>query len=489
MVNLFKTGDPYDTDNYRGLTINSCLGKVFNNIINNRLNKFLVDNNKITKEQIGFKKKARTSDHIFVMNVLLQKYTKLKKKLYLCFVDFKKAYDSVWRRALMFKLLQTGIRGTFFKLIENMYEGGESSIKMDGLLSKEFTCESGVGQGDVISPNLFNIFINDLPQCLTKGEDTPRTGEKYVNCLMYADDLVVMSLSIEDLQNQIDNLNKYCTEWGLEINKRKTKVMIMAKYGNKKPDKNVMVGNVMLEWTPSYKYLGIELHSNRNMTNCSKNLCNRSWKAIFMLNASLKHLNGTTRTRLLLFDKLVKPILNYDCEVWENILQLPKNKVNKDEFWKKVDTLPFEKLHLRYMKIILGVHSKATNAAVRGELGRYPLALCIVKSMMGFWDHIENEEYANSILKDSKTECMSLIEEPGSWFYTLKQIYEIFDMKWSGIKPEKHDQRKLLENMRRSYEEYWKNSIGKQDNGSGKLSTYRQIKIDFRKEKYLDSIK
>ena len=117
------------------------------------------------------------------------------------------------------------------------------------------------------------IFINDLPQCLTKGEDTPRIGEKYVNCLMYADDLVVMSLSIEDLQNQIDNLNKYCTEWGLEINKRKTKVMIMAKYGNKKPDKNVMVGNVMLEWAPSYKYLGIELHSNGNTTNCSKNLC------------------------------------------------------------------------------------------------------------------------------------------------------------------------------------------------------------------------
>ena len=158
----------------------------------------------------------------------------------------------------------------------------------------------------------------------------------------------------------------------------------MVKYGNKKPDMNVLVGNEMLEWASSYKYLGIELHSNGNMTNCSKNLCNRSWKAIFMLNASLKHSNGTTRTRLLLFDKLVKPILNYNCEIWGNILQLCKNKINRDEFWKKVDTLPFEILHLRYMKIILGIHSKATNAAVRGKLGRYPLALSIVKSMMGF---------------------------------------------------------------------------------------------------------
>ena len=65
-----------------------------------------------------------------------------------------------------------------------------------GLLSKELTCELGVRQ-DVFTPNLFNIFANDLPQYLTKGEYTPKIGEKYVNCLMYADDLVIMSLSIE----------------------------------------------------------------------------------------------------------------------------------------------------------------------------------------------------------------------------------------------------------------------------------------------------
>ena len=91
----------------------------------------------------------------------------------------------------------------------------------------------------------------------------------------------------------------------------------------------------MFEWLSSYTYLGIELHNNWNMANWSKNLCNQSEKTIFMLNASLKHLKGTTRTRLLLFDKLVKPTLNYDCEVWENILQFPKNKENKDEVWRK----------------------------------------------------------------------------------------------------------------------------------------------------------
>ena len=83
LTNLFKTGDPSQTDNYRGRMINSCIGKVFNTIINNRLVKFLCDNNKICKEQIGFKKNARTSDHLFVMNVLLQKYQSTRKN-YTC---------------------------------------------------------------------------------------------------------------------------------------------------------------------------------------------------------------------------------------------------------------------------------------------------------------------------------------------------------------------------------------------------------------------
>ena len=189
--------------------INSCLGKVFNTIINNRLVKCLCDNNKICNEQIGFKKKAWTSDHLFVMNVLLQKYTK-------CFVDIKKAYDSVWRRSLMLKILKTGIQGNMFKLIENMYSGGGgglSSIKIDGHLSKNFECDTGVRQGDVLSPNLFNVFVNDLP---TKTQYTPVINKRPVSCLMYADDLVIMSLSIDDLQVQVNNLNEYCIEWGLD---------------------------------------------------------------------------------------------------------------------------------------------------------------------------------------------------------------------------------------------------------------------------------
>ena len=96
IISLHKKDDPSDPANYRGITISSCLGKLFNTVLNNRLQNFLDENNIIKPEQIGFQKKCRTSDHMFILKCLIDKYKKGKKELFLCFVDFKKAFDSVW---------------------------------------------------------------------------------------------------------------------------------------------------------------------------------------------------------------------------------------------------------------------------------------------------------------------------------------------------------------------------------------------------------
>ena len=78
--------------------------------------------------------------------------------------------------------------------------------------------KSGVRQGDVMSPNLFNIYINDLPSIFNGDNDSPKLQDLYVHCLMYADDLVLMSLSEVGLQNKLNILNVYCKEWDLEVN-------------------------------------------------------------------------------------------------------------------------------------------------------------------------------------------------------------------------------------------------------------------------------
>jgi len=92
---LLKGGDTNDPSNYRGISIMPCLSKIFNSILNNRLQAYFDSNSIINKAQIGFQPKSRTSDHMFVLRTLIEKYLNNGLKLHACFVDFAKAFDSV----------------------------------------------------------------------------------------------------------------------------------------------------------------------------------------------------------------------------------------------------------------------------------------------------------------------------------------------------------------------------------------------------------
>ncbi len=108
----------------------SCVGKLFCSILNKRLVMFFENKGNGTKSQIGFTKNCRTSDHILTLKTLIDKYTQgSTKKLYACFIDFRKAFDSVWRNGLMYKLLKSEIGGLFGKLIQNIYSNTSVQIK------------------------------------------------------------------------------------------------------------------------------------------------------------------------------------------------------------------------------------------------------------------------------------------------------------------------------------------------------------------------
>jgi hypothetical protein len=94
---IHKSGEKDNPSNYRGIVINSCIGKLFTKILNSRLNEFLAKRNVIPIEQIGFTKKKRTVDHMFILRSLVEQHTtKGSKHLYTCFIHFRKAFDSVW---------------------------------------------------------------------------------------------------------------------------------------------------------------------------------------------------------------------------------------------------------------------------------------------------------------------------------------------------------------------------------------------------------
>ena len=107
IIPVHKNGSQFDPNNYRGITLSSCLGKLFCHIINNRICSDLENRAFLKQEQAGFRKNHRTSDHIFVLRTIIDKYVlnaKNGSKLYACFIDLRKAFDTVWHDGLLLKL-------------------------------------------------------------------------------------------------------------------------------------------------------------------------------------------------------------------------------------------------------------------------------------------------------------------------------------------------------------------------------------------------
>ena len=157
---IFKSGDKTKSENYRGICVSSCIGKLFTSILNRRLMDFIHSNNLLHPSQIGFLNKNRTSDHIFTLRTLIEKYAHLhKQKIYACFVDYKKAFDSVWHEGLFFRLLDYGIGGNIYSLIKSLYTKSSCAIKLNKNRTEFFQYQRGVRQGCIMSPSLFNPYF------------------------------------------------------------------------------------------------------------------------------------------------------------------------------------------------------------------------------------------------------------------------------------------------------------------------------------------
>ena len=154
-----KKGNQSDLNNYRGgIYVSSALLKILCSLLNNRIQSFCAENGLIHKNQIGFQKNCRTTDHIFTFKTLVKKYVTVgKEKLYTCFVDFQKAFDSVWHKRLFHKLSNNGISGKSLSLIFILYNKTQCAIKRNNDMADFFLgIQKALGR-DVHSVQFFLI--------------------------------------------------------------------------------------------------------------------------------------------------------------------------------------------------------------------------------------------------------------------------------------------------------------------------------------------
>ena len=232
IIPIFKSDDSFDASNYRGITVSSCLGKLFTLVINERLIEFLDVRNILSHYEIGFRRGYRTTDHVFILDTILNSYFSKRKKVYACFVNFSKAYDSVWRNGLLYKLILNGLSLKFILLIKSMYAELQAAVKLPNGVTPYFSSLVGVRQSCNLSPMLFNLFVNDIFDLFDNAKCDPvKLQTKLIHCLMYADDLLILSETENGLTKSLERLSNYAKKWKLKISAKKTKIIVFNKAG------------------------------------------------------------------------------------------------------------------------------------------------------------------------------------------------------------------------------------------------------------------
>ena len=314
---IFKSGAKSDPSNYRGITLLNTIGKIFTSVINRRLLDWAESTNMINDSQFGFREGRRTIDAIYTLTSVMHLYKKKHKPLYACFVDFRKAFDSINHDKLWLKLTKAGLSMKLLVLLQDIYRNATSVVRSDSGMSKPFPCEKGVRQGCNLSPLLFSLYIADLESYLSpNGPDGVDLGCEKLRTIQFADDLVILAHSAEDLQSTLDKLAEYCTKWNLQINNKKTKVLIFsAKRAS--TTQIFTINQEPLSHASSYKYLGILLSTNGSLKPAVLTLANQAKKAIFgLMRKSKSMLHPNPSILLHLFDSLVRPTMEYASELW-----------------------------------------------------------------------------------------------------------------------------------------------------------------------------
>ena len=373
IVPIFKKGDITSPDNYRGISLSSIISKCYTSILNKRIYNWLEENDKISETQAGFRRDHSTIDHIYTLTAIIQEQLSKKgRKLYVAFVDFRKAFDLISHRKLLATIAKDGINGKMYCTIKSMYESLEACVRVGDQLSEYFPCMQGVRQGCNLSPTLFTIFINNLATYIIENGKhgfTKLHGMMELFILLFADDLTLMSTTPVGLQNQLSYLEDACDSVNLQVNIEKTKILVFRNGGPLSTGEKWFYKGSSIDIVNNFNYLGYNFSTKLSVKKGTDTLVKKGKKAVFGLNSALANLPEMTKqTFFKIFDAKVQPILLYAAEVWG---------------CTRMDLI--ERVHLLACKRFLGVPKATPTNLVYGELNRFPLYIGAQLKAIRYW--------------------------------------------------------------------------------------------------------
>ncbi|KAK3570575.1 hypothetical protein QTP86_022521 [Hemibagrus guttatus] len=247
LVPIFKNkGDVQSCSNYRGIKLMSHTMKVWERVVEARLRK-VVD---ICEQQYGFMPRKSTTDAIFALRILMEKYRDGQRELHCVFVDLEKAYDRVPREELWYCMRKSGVAEKYVRVVQDMYERSRTVVRCAVGQTEEFKVKVGLHQGSALSPFLFAIVMDQLSEEVR--QESPWT-------MMFADDIVICSESREQVEENLERWRFALERRGMKVSRSKTEYMCV---NEREGSGTVRLQGEEVKKVQEFKYLGSTVQSN-----------------------------------------------------------------------------------------------------------------------------------------------------------------------------------------------------------------------------------
>ncbi|MES9879758.1 MAG: reverse transcriptase family protein [Sedimenticola sp.] len=362
IITLFKGGrkPKHDPNNYRAITLGSVVLKLYERVLLNRMEEQLEP--RLNQLQGGFRKNYGCLMTSFVLRERINFAKENGSRLYVCFLDVKKAFDCVWHNGLLVKLYQYGIRHYELKAVMDLYDGMMSCVKNRGSVSNWLPVLQGTRQGSVCSPFLYLVFIDELIRRLEASNVGFNMNGINISSPTVADDMVLISYSKYGLQKMMDTCFNYSCDWRYEYNASKCAVVVFneRELEFRRSDRTWHLGNDIVIEKTEYVHLGVVcdkyMCDEENVKQCNTKL-RSTYLSLNNYGLGSSDLHPITSNKL--YNLLAIPKATYGCELWNGLTN--------------TQLLTIERGHRFCIKLMQGLSTQTRTDIALGVIGEKSL--------------------------------------------------------------------------------------------------------------------
>ena len=430
-ITIPKVSGTQNCNEHQTISLSSHGSKVLLQVIKSRITPLI--ENRLGDSQLGFRKGRGTRDGICQLRLMSERLIEKNKKLFVCYIDYKKAFDKIKHVALSKMHAEYNVPNEEIRLISSIYDYQEAQIRINTSLFRKVE----IKQGCILSPIVFNMYSEEVVnKALENDKGIVINGKGFTN-IRYADDTVILADSEQNLQRMLNNIVRVCKDFGMELNDKKTKVMIIEK----KPQTRIkiVVNDKQLEQVKDYRYLGTNISEDGR---CIKEVKTRIAlaKTAFWKHKELLKSNVSMSLKKKMIRSYIWSVVTYGSEAW-TINKEIRNNSNAFDCW----------IYCRVLKIRWT--DKVSNKEVLQRMGiNMHLMNSIAKQKAAFFGHICRGSSGNdvvTILEGSVEGIRSRGAQRRKWSDDVKDWLNITD--YGSLKRTSEDRtawKVLIDNLR-----------------------------------------